>query len=752
MRFSRSSNSGVDHERGLTLTGASLPRERIKGSPVGVPATPPGVGDYVRVISGRWRIVLLATVACCILATLVTGLQRPVFRAQTSLEIQNINADFLNMKQVRPVSDESPGSTESLMDVQTQVEILQTAVLAKGTVNAMTRVGFKPEWQLYQCAWCKLNTKDKSEVSLNKVLNSVADTLKVRPAGQTRIIHIEADAANPVLAADFVNTLVDQYVQRNIESRLQMVDTAAGLTQNQLSEMRQKLAASEKGLQNYALEHHLVYTSERQNVSDDRLRQVQTDLLHARTDLVEKEARRELASSAKVEFVPDVVKDGDLRQLQAKLIDLRRHEAELLTVFKPEYTDVKKVRAQAEELESAIKGERESIVGRIDNEYQESNQREKLLKEAYDEAVERAAEESQAAVQYDILKREVDANLAAYQGMLTNVKDLTLAAALRTSNVRVVDVAEPPTKQHSPKPALNIVLGLFSGLVLGTGFVLAQEHTNQNFRHPGEATMRLGVPELGSIPSAGDIGVLGLKSLGSDNLRQTLLQKPETASKNNSDFYYSAATDDFRTILASIMFSGGRGHHPKLIVVSSSSPRDGKTTVVSNLAVTLARAGRSVLLIDGDLRRPKIHTLFDLPNTLGLGNLLENRSDAADAEEALLSTSTPRLSVLASGLFTTTPADLLFEPHLRVLLALYRERFDMVLIDSPPIMQLPDARLLGRAADGVILVARANQTTRNSMVMACDRLLLDRIRVLGVVLNDWNGKNSPYQSYADGRA
>jgi capsular exopolysaccharide synthesis family protein len=206
----------------------------------------------------------------------------------------------------------------------------------------------------------------------------------------------------------------------------------------------------------------------------------------------------------------------------------------------------------------------------------------------------------------------------------------------------------------------------------------------------------------------------------------------------------AATMDAFRTLLASILFSGARGRHPKVVLITSSAAQEGKTTVASNLAIALARAGKKVLLVDGDLRKPGLHQKFSLPNMIGLGNLLQSGCDVTDAQFALLQTSVNRLSVLPSGSFTAAPADLLFQPNLQSLMNTYRENFDMILIDSPPLVGLPDARLLGRVADGVVLVARANKTPRSAIVTACQRLGLDHSRVLGVVLNDWDGRESPY--------
>jgi capsular exopolysaccharide synthesis family protein len=470
---------------------------------------------------------------------------------------------------------------------------------------------------------------------------------------------------------------------------------------------------------------------------------VQSDLLHARTDLAEKQARHQIAnSSSKADSVTDGEKDADIRELRSKLVDLRRQEAELLTIYKPTYSEVQKIKAQADTVEQALKQAQQRVVGRVMDEYRESTEREHLLASAYQNALSKAASDSQTAVQYDILKHEADANLAAYQDMLSKVKDLSLAAAFRTSNIRILDPAEPAKKQRTPLMPLNMALGLFSGLTLALGYVLIVDRSNPNLRHPGEATMRLGITELAAIPTlntsfADFIPLAPPKDANNDDNGLTVIEDGSLDAD-------APTTDAFRTLLTSIMFAGGRGDQPKVVVITSVAAQEGKTTVSSNLAIALARAGKRVLLVDGDLRHPSLHTKFSLPNMIGLGNLLQAGCDATDAQFAVLQTSITRLSVLPCGSFTAAPADLLFQPNLLTLMNSYREHFDMIIIDTAPLTGLPDARLLGRASDGVVLVARANKTPRAAILTACQRLSLDHSRVLGVVLNDWKGNDSPY--------
>jgi succinoglycan biosynthesis transport protein ExoP len=715
-------------------------REMATPGIVNVPDQPTQIGDYFQLIRRYRGLLAWAALGGCLLGVLLTLVQTPSYRVKTSIEIQNINGDFLNMKQAHMFSDEAEG-VDALMDLQTQIEVLQSATLAEATRKAMFQGGLKRDWKVHHSAIGGVFGSSGSLLN-DKVLDQMVDSIKVRPLGQTRMIQIQVDAPNPNLAADFANTLVTEYIHQNIRARAQMTEAAEDWTRSQLVDMRGKLESSEQRLQEYAAKNGLVFTSDRQTISDDRLRQVQTDFLHAQTDLVEKQARKDLAIPAKADSLADLERDTDLRELRSKLVDLERQEAELRTIYKPNYSEVLKVKAQADEIQKALNKAKQRVVGRVMDEYKESSEREHMLSQAYQDALSKAAHESQISIQYDILKREADANLSAYQDMLAKVKELNLAAAFRTSNVRVVDPAEPPKHQNTPILPLNIALGLFSSLSIAFGYVLVAERSNPNLRHPGEATFRIGIPELAAIPR--------LETAFSDYI-PLAPPKPEGDQETGLSVIHDSildddvpTTDSFRTLLTSIMFAGSSSEQPKVIVITSTAAQDGKTTISANLAIALARAGKRVLLIDGDLRGPSLHLKFSLPNMIGLGNLLQAGCDATDAQFAVLQTSITRLSVLPSGSFTAAPADLLFQPNLQSLMNSYRDHFDMIVIDSPPLMGLPDARLLGRASDGVVLVARANKTPRSAIVTACQRLGLDKSRVLGLVLNDWSGKDSPY--------
>jgi capsular exopolysaccharide synthesis family protein len=298
---------------------------------------------------------------------------------------------------------------------------------------------------------------------------------------------------------------------------------------------------------------------------------------------------------------------------------------------------------------------------------------------------------------------------------------------------------------------VNSALGLFSGLFLGIAFVLVSERADRTLQEPGDAQYWTNLPELGVIPNAqissreraygrtlpesddADAGP-GLRQIGRN-------QNPvEIISWKNKP---SMVAEAFRTVLTSILFIGENGNRPKVLVLTSAGPGDGKTTVVSNLGIAMAEIRRKVLIIDADLRRPRMHDLFGLPNDLGLSTILREKSlDRFDLQDVIHETSVPGLFILPSGPPTASAANLLYSPNMAEILEKFKKEFDLVLIDTPPMLQMTDARVVGRLADAVIFVARIGQTTRDAAIAACQRFSEDRIRMIGTVLNDWNPKKS----------
>jgi capsular exopolysaccharide synthesis family protein len=425
---------------------------------------------------------------------------------------------------------------------------------------------------------------------------------------------------------------------------------------------------------------------------------------------------------------------------------------------------VKRVEAQLKTIQVALDRSRNDILGRIKNDFDAATRRERLLAAAYATQVELVTRDSQKAIQYNILKREVDSNRQLYEAMLQRVKESSIASAMKASNVRIVDEAKPPKKPYSPSLPLNAGLGLLAGGFLGIAFVVMRERADKTLQQPGEVALFLQAPELGVIPSANAARnrlyyYSPKKRIGKEDGTAPLPPAKEDRKRKSSvDLITlserpSMTAEAFRVVLTSILFSNENGSRPRVLVVTSPGPGEGKTTVATNLAISMAEIGRKVLLVDADLRRPRVHTLFNLPNEAGLTSLLQSRSlEKADVDAVIQPTQVASLFVMPSGPATSAAANLLFSPVMHLLLQRFKTEYDMVILDTPPSLQMPDARVVGREADAVVLVIRAGRTTRDAALATSQRFSEDKTRILGTILNDWNPSTSPngYYGYYKG--
>lgn len=688
--------------------------------------------DYLGVLRINKAKILSAMAVGLILGLALTTLQKPKFEAKTSLEIQGLNDDFLNMKNVDPLT---AGEYSSESYLQTQIKILQSRSLIEKAALKLRMLDQGPAGAPAQPSLVGrlLGSKESTPLSVRQArLAGIASNLKVQASGLTRIVDISYESPNPQLAADFVNTLAQAYVDQSADARFQTTRATSEWLNKQLEDMKSKLEKSDDELQSYARKANLMITGEKDNLAEEKLRELQNDLVKAQADRAVKQAHYELAKTSPAASIPDIVEDPSLRDYQLKFTDLRRQLAELSTTLTPDHFRVKQVQAQITELESALESRRADIIQRIGNDFAAAQRREQLVMADYAAHARLVSDQSVKAIHYDILKRDLDSGRQLYDDVLQKVKEAQIGSALKTSNIRVIDAAEPPSHPTKPSLLANSALGLFFGTFAGIVFITVKRQSNRTIQDPGQGSMYLNLPELGVIPAA-----KGAQRLG----RITWELKP------------SMMAEAFRATLASIVFSATQDQERKVLVITSPERAEGKSTVVSNLAIALAEIGKRVLVIDGDIRRPAIHTIFDLPNGPGLTDVLLDSKpiEKVDFGSIFRSTSVPHLFVLPSGEAGLAAANLLYSSRTDELLERCRREFDFILIDTPPMLQIPDARVLGRASDGVILVLRSWTTTRETAMMAAQRFMDDSTPVLGVILNSWDPTktvNSPYGRYA----
>jgi len=745
-------------------TNLLLPRRQYREVPFPEVFEEPSRSQLLEI----WQIARLrkGTVILIVFLGLLTSLlltlpQTPIYQARASIEIQNLNENFLNMRNVSPTADEersdAPGS-----DLQTQARILQSESLLE-RVAAKLDLGkklFPEEGSGRLSAWRKaLGLREGTQASTReKILTLLAKNLKISNEPNTRLVEIRYDSTDPQLAADIVNTLTAEFVQQNIESHWKTTQQTGEWLTRQMQDVRIKLEKSDDELQSYAQTSGLLFTSEKDNVAEEKLRQLQEELSKAQGDRVASQSRYELVFKASPESLPEVLDDATLKEYQIKLTDLRRQLAEISSSLTPAHPAAKKVQAQVTTLELALDKERTNIIQRIRNEFGSAQRREQMLAANYASQARLMSEQAAKVTHYNILKREVDTNRQLYDTMRLNVQEAGMTSALRASNIRVVDAAEPPTRPYKPSIVLNSALGLLAGAFFGIAFVVVQERADRTIHGPGDTTIYLDVPELGAIPSAKAERSRLLacyqngKGLESKKSERDIPWQVELVTSNRKP---SLLADAFRATLTSILYSGENGNRPRIIVITSTNPGEGKTTVASNLALALAEIGPSVLLqpvllIDGDMRRPRLHEIFGVPNRWGLTDLLEGKTPPNGCEGMVFKTGYRNLNLLPSGSPTLNVSALLHSPRAVAFLNRMRDEFHTVIIDTPPMLNIPDARVLGRLADGVILVVRSAETMRYAAIAAKQRLTDDGTRVLGTILNQWDPRKTNQYSHGYG--
>ena len=725
-----------------------------------------GLLEYWRILRRRKGTLILIALVGAVIGFLVTIPQTPIYQAHTSLEISGFNTNFLNLKEANPLT-QPDGTSEDTSDIQTQIKILQSDSLVDSVVAKLkSALPPQPEDLGRIAAWRKvLNLPDPEPPDAREQeLRYVERNFKVRAAGQTRMVEITVDSSSPQTAAAFANTLTEEFISQSLESRWKTTERTGEFLTRQIDDMRIRLERSEDTLQRYAARAGLVFTNEdKTSVSEAKLEQLQQGLSAAQTDRIAKQSRWEMATSSPAEALPDVLDDAGLNDYQAKLTDLSRQSAELRATYTSEYPKVKRVEAQMVTLQAALDRERGNVLKRIRNEYDEALRREKLLTAEYATQRGVVTGEGEKAIQYNILKREVESSRQLYDAMLQQLKQSSLASALRASNVRVVDPAKLPKRPYKPDIPLNSGLGLLSGVFLGAAFIVMQERANRSIREPGETMFYLNLPELGIIPSDSvgprvRLHIVGNKKLigepeNDEASDSSVLVLPDRVELETAQRRPSMVAESFRSTLVSILFSGDNGSRPRVMVVTSSGPAEGKSTVVSNLSIAVAEVNQKVLLIDADLRKPRQHDIFGLKNDRGLSDLLRSKDPVAALQEGFIQESgVPNLYVLTSGSTTSTAASLMYSTRMPELLKKLRVEFETIFIDTPPMLQIPDARVLGRMADSVILVIRSGKTTRDAGLAARQRFSEDGTQILGTILNDWNPKRSSnrYYGYSNG--
>lgn len=585
------------------------------------------------------------------------------------------------------------------------------------------------------------------ELLVNLKVDPVRETrLSIR---DTRLIDISYTDTDPQTAAKIVNAVADTFVRTNLERKTESSNMTGDYLQKRIAELQDKIRTGGERLNNYAKSKEILTLDDKQNTVVDRLAGLNKQLLEAENTRKEAEAayKAALEPGAANALAEDVTKQ--VNELEIKLADLRSKRAQLLVDNTQEWPEVKEVTEQIGVLEKQTRDIRNRaanvVVTNLKTRYQQALTQEQALRSAFEQQRNETLIQNEAAVNYRIIQQEIDTNKELLTGMLQRARENEVVFAGTQNNIHVVDYAIAPDIPIGPRRLMTMALAFLMSLSLGVGLALFLEYLDDTVRSASDVETILHLPALAVIPSVGG------------GPRRRLLPEIGSSTSRNGNGHgntellintdpRSTLAEAYRQLRTSVLLSTA-GRAPKTLLVTSSVPSEGKTTTAANTAISLAQTGARVLIVDVDMRRPRLHSIFELENRRGLSTILSSNSSEAEMLSMIHRHEASGLEVLTSGPIPPNPAELIGSDQMRRLIATLESNFTHIIIDSPPIASFTDGVLVASMVDGVLLIVHGSKTSRN-LVRRSRQLLQDvGAKIFGVVLNNVDLQRHDYYYY-----
>ena len=706
--------------------------------------------DYLRVLIKRiW--VVLGAVFVIFGATLIATLRTtPIYDAVGSIAINKPDPMLASLRDGNNNIDYYDPT-----DLDTEVRILRSDLLALQVIKELNLDklpefgghGMPPSSSLEVTS----DTLQPDSARANAVLNAFKANLAVLLEPNTRIIDVHFRSPNKQLAARVVNTVANTYIEQNFKTRFESTMQASDWLSHQLVDLQMKVETSQEKLVKYQKDHNILGIDDKQNITTEKLDELNKELTAAESDRMEKESLYRLAESGDADSAASAAgaaaasgkasttSSGLLDKLQEQKADLKIQAAQLGTQFGPAYPKIAQINNQIAEIDNQIQGEMKKVTARLRGDYLAALQRENMLSAALDEQKQQDNKLNESAIEYSLLKRDFETNRTLYEGLLQKLKEAGVTAGLRSNNIREVDIARTPAAPTEPNIPRNLGFAFVLGLSSGIGLAFLLEGIDNTVRTPEQAQAISGLPSLGMIPAGG-------KSTGDAYSKQGLAvaSSNEAVELITQSRPQSQMAESYRALRTSLLLTS-LGSPPKTILITSALPREGKTTTSINTAIVLAQKGVRVLLVDADLRRPSIHKALGLGPRAGLSNVL---TGGATLQQATIRSSLlPNLFILPAGTPPPNPAELMASAQMAGLLAELREQYDHIVVDTPPTLSVTDSVVLSTRADAVVLVIRSSQTTKPALRRSREILAQVNARVAGVLLNAVNLDSADYYYY-----
>ncbi len=673
-------------------------------------------------VKHRWMI-LASMLVCLAIGVGITLLTTPIYRANATLQI---NRDVAQIVEGQDLKGENTGAEF----YQTQYELLKSRSLAERVVASLSlqddpafaAAVDKSIWtRLREIVFGSGQTADTTSSQAvaarqRQAAGRLVSDIAVEPIRSSSIVKISFDSPSPQIAAKVVNAIADSYISLNLERRYDASAYARTFLEERLAELKLKLQESEKQAVAYAESQQIVDPGSGPNLAQTNLSSANGSYTSAVNERVRAELLWQQVKSEDV--LPQFLETPSIASLRAKKADLEAQYKDKLAMFKPAYPDMQKLSGQIDEIQRQVAAETRLVKDSIKAKYDAALSAEKSLSAQVDGLKGEVNDFRSRNIQYTILQREVDTNRQLYDGLLQRYKEIGVAGGVGVNNVAIVDKAQVPGSAYSPSMTRNLAIALMIGALFGIAGAFAREQFDDTFKSPEDIEENLGLPLLGMIPKTAS---------------------PEDHVEQMTD-PRSALAEAYRSLRTALQFSTTTGV-PKTLLVTSSRASEGKSTTASTLAKNFAALGMKVLIIDADLRKPSLHTIFKKDSSQGLSNCLISNTVPP---ELFQKTDVAGLTYLASGPLPPNPAELIASAKMLSLLTVAAETYDLVVIDGPPVSGLADSPLLASLADGTLLVVDPSTARRGMVKAALKRLAFARAQMVGVVVNKVDMNASGY--------
>jgi capsular exopolysaccharide synthesis family protein len=696
----------------------------------------PGLQDYIFILLKRKWLVIGVFLTIFLAVALYTFLRTPIFRASAKLQI----------------TEDNPGSHVSASDKlpeffgyedvekfqQTQYDILQSQSLARRVVQALNL----PK----HTAW----------------------SLEINPVRNTYLVEVACQSPDKAVAQKVVNAVADEYMYLSIDRRNESFALVRKWLDKQLKELAAKVQEAQKKLYKFGQKTDIYTLEDKDNVVVQKFIDLSSLVTKAQAEKMAKEAQFKQIKEEGPD-APLIVNNPLIATLRQQVVSEEAKISAMKKVYRSEHPEMLAEQANLNELRGRLQAEVKRLQESVKADYEAANRTEKLLKDSFTDQKGQMAALQDNLTDFQILKRDAQTNEQLYLALLSRVKDASIAGTMVPANVAIIDPAQLPTAPFLPNKRRNLTMGAILGLTVGVGLAFLLESLNNSIQSVDDLERTCNLPSLGMLPLLGGNGKMlpGLREKLEEksvwcylpqlqrylpHLRRHLPQLwrrgQAFADAENRDLIVfknpqSPTSEAIRHAHTAIMLSAS-GRPPAVILVTSPNPREGKTLVSSNLALTFALGGQQTLVIDGDLRKPRIHQIFEMDLQPGLSNYL---TGSATLEEILRPSSVPNLSVLTAGTRPPSPGILMNSQEFKDLLGQLRERFKHIIIDTPPILAFSDGLIISVLTDGVLLVTKHNCTHRNAGRLAHQRLTQIRAPLMGAVLNCVDSLGQAYGGY-----